>query len=39
MTWNAEPALNRIRMLLLATLVPLLVIVAVLVVAALHGSG
>jgi hypothetical protein len=30
---------NRIRMLLLATLVPLLVIVAVLVVAALNSRG
>ena len=31
--------MNRIRMLLLATLVPLLVVVGVLVVAALHGGG
>jgi hypothetical protein len=30
---------NRIRVLLLATLVPLLVILGVLVVAALHGPG
>jgi hypothetical protein len=30
---------NRTRVLLLATLVPLLVIVAVLVLAALHSSG
>ena len=30
---------NRIRMLLLATLVPLLVVVGLLVVAALHASG
>jgi hypothetical protein len=30
---------NRIRMLLLATLVPLLVVVGVLAVAALHGGG
>jgi hypothetical protein len=32
-------AVNRIRMLLLATLVPLLVILAVLMLAALHGPG
>jgi hypothetical protein len=30
---------NRIRMLLLATLVPLLIVVGVLAVAALHGAG
>jgi hypothetical protein len=30
---------NRIRMLLLATLVPLLIVVGLLVVAAVHGSG
>ncbi len=31
--------MNRVRWLLLATAVPLLVILGVLVVAALHGSG
>jgi len=30
---------NRIRLLLLATLVPLLIVVGVLVVATLHASG
>jgi hypothetical protein len=30
---------NRVRALLLVTLVPLLVVVAVLVLAALHGAG
>jgi hypothetical protein len=30
---------NPIRMLLLATLVPLVIVVAMLVVAALHGAG
>jgi hypothetical protein len=36
---GGRPDVNRMRVLLLATLVPLLVVVAVLVLAALHSSG